>query len=102
MKEKARVFMFVCVGLMALSVAVNQWTPKVTAQVGDQAVVGLDVLHMATESRVTLVTADGDIYGKHIDALAYTNTGWTYFGNPFGTVATESKSLGTLKSQFNK
>ncbi len=96
----AKKFMYVCVGMLALAGAYHLGAENTVAQSLGDPVVGMDVLHMSSESRVTLVTANGDIYGTHIDAFAYQAGSWTYFGNPWGPVASEGSSLNDLKAMF--
>lgn len=101
--EKAKVFMFVCIGLAALTIAAQQWVPEVTAQVGDNQIVSTHYLsNVGDELKFVGITASGDIWYFRGYMPPPPVDSSSFEGNLFtgGTVSSEDSALGGVKALF--
>lgn len=90
-KDRTKVFMFACIGVLALTVAYQLGSRPALAQSGGTCV----ALHAGITGGLLVLTSTGDIY-------EYRNTGpsgWVYVNNVFGPVPASSTSWGQVKGQ---
>jgi len=95
--EKAKAFMFVCIGVAALVVAFQMGTDTATGQVGDQTIAG--AFQVGTERGVALSLAGDIYYTQHL----LTGIEVYYLGNIFESavpIDASSGSWGNLKGQY--
>jgi len=95
MKDRAKTFLYISVGFLAISLAVQNFTLEATAQT-DRAVAIMD--HPSTTgSQLYVLMESGDIY------LGSPAIGWSVWGNPLdGGVPASEQSTSSVKSMYGR
>ena len=90
----AKRFFYVCAGLFLLALSYHLGAGSAVAQAPANPIVGMA---SPTNGSVTVVTADGTVYGN----LGSYNTPFSIVGQVFGgAVSTTPRTIGSLKARY--
>lgn len=91
MKDRAKTFMYISIGIMAISMAVQNFTLDATAQTDVGAAMMDDP---GTTTGFLVLFQSGDVW--------QCNAGnWTFYGNPLGGVPASGETISGVKSMFD-
>jgi hypothetical protein len=94
-KDRARVFMFVCIGMLALSIVYTLGARSVMAQASGNAFVCMTSDFSSTGTNTLYaITSSGEVYKK------VGLNGWVYWGPVIAAVSADQSSYGAVKQQY--
>ena len=98
MKDRAKTFMFISIGIMALAVAFQMGAGSVKAQAGGD----IAVVYQQNNTVPIAVTRLGDVYVAN-NLLDAPGVSWEYRHNIFGDgVPASGESISNVKSMFGR
>ena len=97
--NRARSFLYACLGILALALAYHFGATTATAQAPGNAVVGVTAIPTGASWELVAVTANGDAY-RNTAANGF--LAWTPIASVFGgsPIPAQSISIGQLKSKY--
>jgi hypothetical protein len=93
---RARSFLHVSLGILALAAAYHLGARSATAQAPGNSVAGVSAYPDGGYSHIVVATANGDVYGK------FATYGWENLGNVFsgGPTPARQESFGAVKARY--
>lgn len=100
--EKAKSFMYCCLGLTLLCIALGQWIPDVVAQENDTDIVGLSATTYNSYVMAVALLRNGDTYVYQLEQANFSNGDWLQKANLYTSLSTsDNASWGTVKGAYS-